>query len=857
MLLKNLFKYWTYQIFSPGTVLREKYEAFKSFLTHDKCAHELMAELEEIYYNQKKVDLQAVAKKYDQMALCVSKIIEELSRICPSRYLTLRDYFKKFDFYIRFMLAPPKYDFSPPFALILDEIPTDNPLLVGGKAQQLSVIKKNLGFPVPEGFVITTNSFYYFVEYNDLRKEIDEKLSDVDIHSPASLNNVSNELVALIMGAGIPPDIEDAILSAFRRCQWDDVVNVRIAMRSSAVGEDGRLSFAGQYQTILNVKEDSIFDAYKKVIAGKYSPRALYYRINAGFIDIEAPMAALALEMIDSAASGIIYTQELENPTSKFLNIHSIWGLGELLVSGGVSPDSITVTKEQSPRIVAQKIGVKHKQMTLSQNNTTKIASVPKKKKEKLSIGHASILTLAKWGSELERFYKEAQDIEWSQDHAGRLFILQSRPLKLEGVNATVETFNLENIKNAVLISGGETASSGIGAGCVFKVSRKSDLKNLPQGAVLVARNASSQYVSVLDRLSAVVTDTGSIAGHFSSVAREFGVPALLNTNAATSNLTTGQDVTVHADGKIVFDGIVSSLTERPYARRNLLLDSPFMHKLEYIMSFISPLKLVDPVSKSFNPEGCRSLHDIIRFSHEKAMQEMFHMGSRRGGRKKGAKKLISKIPMLFYVLDVGGGFKKELLNEKAVKIEDIISVPMNAVFSGLNHPGIHWSKFTHFDWEQYDKIVMSGGIISAESAQLGSYAVIASDYLNLNLRFGYHFVILDAICGDKADKNYITFRFSGGGGNPHGRFLRAGFIGSILERLEFMVEIKGDLVDGQFKKGIQEIIVEKLNMLGRLLGATRLMDMYFTDASDMDSFVTNFMNGQYHFSSIAQLNDQ
>ena len=166
MLIKNLFKYWTYQIFSPGTVLRERYEAFKSLLTHDKCAHELMAELEEIYYNQEKVDLQLVAKKYAQMAVCVSNIIEELSKICPSRYLNLRDYFKKFDFYIRFMLAPPKYDFSPPFTLKLDEVPTDKPLLVGGKALQLSVIKKNLRLPVPAGFVITTNSFYYFVEYN-------------------------------------------------------------------------------------------------------------------------------------------------------------------------------------------------------------------------------------------------------------------------------------------------------------------------------------------------------------------------------------------------------------------------------------------------------------------------------------------------------------------------------------------------------------------------------------------------------------------------------------------------------------------------------------------------------------------
>jgi pyruvate,water dikinase len=175
----------------------------------------------------------------------------------------------------------------------------------------------------------------------------------------------------------------------------------------------------------------------------------------------------------------------------------------------------------------------------------------------------------------------------------------------------------------------------------------------------------------------------------------------------------------------------------------------------------------------------------------------------------------------------------------------------MRAVFSGLNHPQIKWSEFTHFDWEEYDKIVMSGGIISADSARFGSYAILASDYLNLNLRFGYHFVILDTICGDKTDENYILFRFSGGGGDPYGKSLRAGFIGGVLERLGFMVDIKGDLIDGQLKEGNQETIAEKLDIVGRLLGATRLMDMYLKDASQVESFVEDFMDGRYHFASI------
>ena len=838
-------------MFSPGTVLREKYEAFKSLLAHDKCAHEVIAELEETYYNQIRVDFQVIAKKYDRLSESVSGIVEELSKMCPYRYLNLKDYFKKLDFYIRFMLAPPEINLSPPFTVQLDKISSDDRLLVGGKALHLSVIKTDLKLPIPGGFVITTNAFFYFVEHNDLRKLIDEKLAGLDIYSISSLDHTSDDLVALIMNSRIPPDMENAILNEFKACQWTKNREVRIAMRSSAVCEDEQSSFAGQYLTVLNVTEENILDAYKKVIASKYSPGALYYRINYGLSDIETPMAVLALEMVDATASGIVYTQDIDDPTSNYLNIHSIWGLGELLVKGEVSPDVITVTKEQTPTIVMEKTGVKHKQMILTQSGSIDIVPVLDNKKQIRSIGRDSVLSLAKWGIELERFYGEPQDIEWCKNHSGRLFILQSRSLKIKEMFTDQEECTFDNIKNAVLLSGGETASSGIGTGCVFKIDRKSDLERLPKGAVLVARNASPDYVTVMDRINAVVTDTGSAAGHFSSVAREFGVPTLVNTDVATTHLLPEKEITVHADGKVVYDGIVSSLMEHPCAQRNLISNSPFMRKLRYVISFVSPLKLVDPASKSFKPEGCRSLHDIIRFSHERAIQEMFFMGDRKGGRKKGAKKLISKIPMLFYVLDVGGGMDHKRTREKEVSMDAIISAPMRAVFSGLAHPDIHWSEFTHFDWEEYDKIVMSGGIISADSARFGSYAVLSSDYLNLNLRFGYHFVILDTICTDKAEENHILFRFSGGGGDPYGKSLRAGFIGGVLERLGFMVDIKGDLVDGQFKVGDQEAILEKLDMVGRLLGATRLMDMYLKDAGRIEGFVDDFMNGRYDFSSV------
>ena len=854
MLLKNLFKYWTYQVFSPGTVLREKYEAFKLLLENDKCAHELMAELEEIYHNQTKVDFKFIETKYEHFSACVLQIIDNLLKMCPMRYQSLRVYFKKFDAYARFMLAPPAYDFAPPFTFSLAEIPSEGLKLAGGKAFNLARVGRELQMPIPAGFVITTNAFNYFIEFNKLRNLIDTRLATLDINTTASLDAVSRELTEAFIRAQIPPDIEKEILTALKVLQKTSGLNATVALRSSAVEEDSHLSFAGQYSTILNVREDAIFDAYKKVIASKYSSRAIYYRINCGLSDTETPMAVLALEMINAAANGIIYTEDIEDHTGSRLKIHATWGLGELLVSGEVSPDIITVSKNKTPEIVNKKIAVKHRQMINSPDGMTEVVPLEGDKKGLPVLSDTSALVLAEWGLKLESYFKESQDIEWCMDEKGRLFVLQSRPLRTGEDNpAQSPECNFENFENAKIFSGGENASAGIGAGRVFKIDQTSSLENLPQGAVLVAKNASPQYVKVMNRLNAVVTDTGSTAGHFSSVAREFGIPALVSTGVATTKLRQGREVTVYADGRAVYDGVVQSMVQSPCARRNLLENSPFIRKLRFVMDFISPLELMDPQADNFKPEGCRSLHDIIRFSHEMAVREMFQLGNRRVRKIGGSKQLQLDIPMHFYVLDVGGGLKKSVNDGKTVNFEDITSTPLKAVLKGLSHPDIRWGDFTHFDWAEHDKIVMSGGIISPKAAMFASHAVVSDDYLNLNLRFGYHFVILDAICTQTPADNYVLFRFSGGGADLVKRTLRADFLNHVLQRFGFDVSRKSDLIDAKLEGEKKKSMENKLDLVGRLLGATRLMDMYLKDEAMVEDFVEDFMNGRYHFATIEE----
>jgi len=850
MLTGNLFKYWTYQLFAPGKVLKDKYTAFKSLLDHDKHAHDLMAELEEIYYQHQKRDFSAVRRLCTDLTNQVAGIVDDMARICPVDHPDLLSFFKKVDAYIRFMADPEPTDATPPYVIGLDESDPSELHLIGGKALNLRIVKNELGLPVPRGFIITTNAFHRFLEYNGLRKTIDERLSALDIQDTNSLDSLSGAIRRTIMAAEVPLEIEKAIREG---CQAAGVSghNARgMAMRSSAVGEDSRASFAGQYATILNVTKDSLCDAYKEVIAGKYAPEALHYRISYGFSDEETAMAVLVLTMVDARTSGVMYTADIGNPESDNMRIHAVWGLGELLVSGQTPADILTLSKKPSPRLLSELPAEKVHRLVCAAGGKLETVHLDADKSAALSLDHSEATRLADWGLALENHFQHPQDIEWAIDMSGNAFILQTRPLKTDVAEDDAPVCIFDDAAHELLVKGGENASTGIAAGTVHNLVTAPDLKTVPNQTVLVARHALPRYARLISRVSAIVIDAGSSAGHLASVAREFKVPALMNTGQASTILAHGRQVTVNAGDRSIYDGVVHQMLESPCAKIDLMVDSPFMRKLRYILKFVSTLDLTDPEDASFNPRHCRSLHDIIRYSHETAVREMFHISDNRLRKLGIAKRLKTKIPMQFHVLDVGKGLQEGTASLKEISIKDVRNQAMRALWAGLTHPDIQWGGLQHFDWEAHDRIVMSGGIASPKATMFASHAVISDDYMNLNLKFGYHFVIVDALCRAKAADNIVQFRFSGGGTEMHQRMLRANFLKKVLQRLGFEVTVKSDLVDGQFKGSDLENCLNALDMIGRLLGASPLMDMHLKDESMVEHFVDDFMQGRYRFSS-------
>ncbi|MDA3785900.1 MAG: PEP-utilizing enzyme, partial [Deltaproteobacteria bacterium] len=418
-------------------------------------------------------------------------------------------------------------------------------------------LRNNLELPVPAGFVISTHAFRAFLDHNNLQAVIDEALSRLDITSPESLHRFSDDISALITNAEIPPAIAANIADSFRVLRKKHGDAVQVAMRSSAGLEDSATSFAGQYHTELHVHQGSVLTAYKRVVAGKYSPRALYYRINNGLSDLDTPMAVLVLVMVDAVASGVIYTADPADAAAQTMTIHSLWGLGELLVGGEISPDVVLLDRKPTPHIIERRLGDKFQEMTADPRGAVQIADVDENRRHAISLSNSDALELARIALEIESLYGEPQDIEWCQGKDKALYILQARPLRCEAELSHQNLPEEAEITAPVLFQGGECASSGLANGRLFFLENDQQLQEVPAGSILVAQSTLPVYVKVMDRLEAIITERGSVAGHFASVAREFGLPALVNGGPAVRQLSNGMEVTICAHKKTIYQGLI------------------------------------------------------------------------------------------------------------------------------------------------------------------------------------------------------------------------------------------------------------------------------------------------------------
>jgi pyruvate,water dikinase len=825
--------------------LSVKYRSFRNLLRHNRAAMEAMADMEQLYLSGKPFSLSSVRIRYEALLEAVYGIAHSLNTLSGKTFPVLSATIDRIDATLFENFNPKCLITTKRLVIPFEDITPEMNKTVGSKASNLAVIGNSLGLPVPQGFAVTSFGFERFLGENGLSKVIEEVLSRISFEAPEANEQHAERIRALILGGRMPKDLENEILQAFDAVEAKSAPGVRVAMRSSAVGEDTEATFAGQYETVLNVTRNDVLTAYKKVLAGKYSARAISYRMQYGLEDRETPMCVAAVVMVDARASGVLYSLDPAHAPSPLLKINSVWGLGEQLVDGSASPDTFLVdrsTGEVRDRSIAKK---KWKLSSL-ENGGTGLREVPSEEREQPSLDDAAIGKLAGYGLLLEEFFGGPQDIEWAQSRTGELYLLQSRPLLLPTVTAS-EMTRKEYPGHRVLLAHGLMASPGIAAGRVFIPGSEDDLKSVPEDSILVVRTASPEYAKVMGVVKGLITDVGSVTSHMASVAREFGLPAIVDAKDATTALKTGDLITMSASSLTVYEGFVEALLAEMRPSRRPILDSPVHRRTRGILDMITPLNLVDTASASFIEEGCRTFHDVIRFTHEAAVRDMFGIseGAPEAG---GAVKLASRLPFSVYLVDLGGGLKKDLTSCDSITPDTIESRPFAALWKGFTHPGVTWEGTMHVTGK------VLGGLAATATSELGeqpggdSYAVISREYLNLSAKFAYHFSTVDALCGENSSQNYISLQFSGGAGNYYGRNLRVKLMADVLERLGFQVMIKGDLLDASLARFDCDFTLERLDLLGRLLASSRLLDMTLSSQEEIETFREEFFKGNYNF---------
>ena len=472
---------------------------------------------------------------------------------------------------------------------------------------------------------------------------------------------------------------------------------------------------------------------------------------------------------------------------------------------------------------------------------------VPETENSLASLNDDQVQTLARYGLKLEAYFQNPQDVEWALDRQGRLFILQSRPLGLIKFKSETIPVDIDLQEHPLLLSQGKTASPGIAVGTVCLAAGLTSA-HLPENPILVARTASPEYAALISRLKGLITDIGSVTSHLASVAREFGVPTIVDAGNATTILSTGQDITMVADQANVYQGIVPELAAQARPSRKAIFDSPVHHRLRTILDRISPLNLTDPKAADFRPSGCRTVHDIIRFAHEKAMQEMFGLAE-KGKSGANAIRLTANLPLLLYLIDLGGGLRSGLTTCDTVTPDDLESLPMKALWRGFSHPGITWKGTINLDVKNFLALMAQGAMTGPDAMPGGdSYAILCRDYVNLSAKFGYHYANLDAFDGQDPDNNYIHLQFAGGVGTYAGKSLRLAFLGEVLVRLGFSLKVTGDLLEASVSGLDMPSMDQNLDQVGRLLASSRLLDMAITSEADIQPMVTAFFRGDYDF---------
>lgn len=801
-----------------------KYRCFRELLTANNNALEAMAELETALRDGRTFSMTFIRSKSTVVTVNVYKMVHNLRRMADDRYENLEKSFgriqEQIDAIIDKEIILPEGDWIIPMVRVNRSLAE----LTGEKMANLGEAGTLPGITIPPGFAVTSSASRLFYLENNLYPEINRIFQQTDARDMEDMLAKSEEVQQLIINSTLPPELERQLYNQFDRVLEIVGGDVRLAVRSSALGEDlGRASFAGLYHTELDVDREHLIEAYKRVLASKYSPRAMTYRLTKGYRHEDIIMCVGCLAMIEATLSGICYSQSIGGRIGT-LDIFFSSGSAKGIVDGTKKTNRYMMERQPPHRLVDRVIDPGSGE----------------------PLTEAQARELAAISMQLEHHFGSPQDIEWSIDPSGTIYVLQSRPISVhlfaqESGEATV--FEDERL----LMRGGVTGCPGAGSGPVCIVRSREDLIHFPKKSVLVVEHPLPEWAPLLKRAAALVAETGSEAGHLATISREFSLPSVLSLDHATQTLANGDIVTVDATNRAIYRGRVEELLAQSGQRPNPMEGSPVHKTLTDALKLITPLTFTDPASPYFRAALCTTMHDITRFCHEKSVIEMFDFGKRYRFDEGAAKRMVDNLPLEWWVINLSDGFTPDFdPSKKYINVNEIVSTPMIAIWQGMHA----------FPWEGPPSVSMRGmGAILFQSAMnpaldpavaskmnQKNYFLVSRNYCNLSVRLGYHYAMIEAFISSLRTERYVTFRFKGGAADESRRIGRIELLAEILARFDFRIELTGDALTARVEKRTQKFLFSRLKVLGYLTIHTRQIDMVMADPQQYQHYRRKFI---------------
>ncbi|MBF0564364.1 MAG: hypothetical protein HQK89_03890 [Nitrospirae bacterium] len=865
--------------------LRVVFNRFRQVLDSNNRALEIMADMGDKLGGNYIFDINYIKKSYSEFADTVFQSIYNLNTLSQNKYLYLHRIFERINNQVNRILQDKTPLDLNDAVIFYKDISWEMTDEVGGKNAGLAELGNSLNLNVPDGFAITTNAFREFIEYNHIDEKIGElkkryakaaicsRKENILPYDDCPDGSFFPEVQKIIDNGKLPDHLEVSLRKALDRLRNNNGKTCFLAVRSSAEREDLEFSFAGQFESVLNVPAEmtTLMDAYKKVLASLYSPEATAYlkRITMEDNPVMA-MSVGCVKMVDSMASGVMYTMDPNDIDNDVVIINSNWGLGTTVVEGTVDADRYVVEKNEPYAIRERKIGKKEIMAVTDRDGGIRNVPVPENDRARQCLSDEQIKTLTLQAVLIEHYVKKPQDIEWAFDKSGKLYILQSRPLKISNKSKYTQKDISSRLQNysVIMEKQGIIARRGIGAGKVFVLDRMESLKDFSQGSVLVAKHDCSQFIKIMPKAAAIITDIGTPTSHMANIAREFQVPTIVNTGIGTKTLRNGQEITVDADDNKIYAGIVKELLQYNITEDINLSDEKEFRILKKILRYMTPLNLIDPLLDNFTPEGCRSFHDIIRFIHEKGIAELVDIDRYKEILQDNiAVKLDAAVPAAIFIIDIGGGLKSKGNNGNgngngtaksasvsasvstplSASIDEITSIPFKAIVGGMVHPGA---------WHLRGGAVGITDFMPNASKTHGfpnmcypgkNVAVVSREYVNLILRFGYHFNMVDCYCSENIRDNHVYFRFVGSTSGGMKRSRRVELLAAILRELNMRINTKDNLLVARTDNISRSEMETLLNYLGRLTAYTRHLDTLPDDDRTVRHYARNFLEGKYN----------